>query len=70
MEMLCLDRLSLKLGQLVQEGTFGRVYQGTLLADDVQEEDVVIKTVVAGASQGQSHILIKEGTALYGMVLS
>ena len=76
MRMLEVDRLRLKLGQLIQEGTFGRVYQvryyndiigliqlynvtqGTLLNDDEQEEDVYVKTVVAGSSHTQSQILI------------
>ncbi len=38
------------------------------MGDDEREGDVLIKTVVAGSSQSQSHLLIKEATALYGMV--
>ncbi len=36
--------------------------------EDDREEDVLIKTVVAGASQGQREMLVREGTALFGMV--
>ena len=68
MQMLEVDRLRLKLGQLLQEGTFGRVYQSTLLNDDDQEEDVLVKTVVAGSSHTQSQVLIRDGTSLQGMV--
>ncbi len=67
--------MRLKLGQLLQEGTFGRVYQGTLSGrddkvggEDEEERDVLIKTVVAGASQAQREMLVMEATALYGMV--
>eukprot|EP00094_Tigriopus_californicus_P003572 TCALIF_03435-PA protein Name:"Similar to dnt Tyrosine-protein kinase Dnt (Drosophila melanogaster)" AED:0.21 eAED:0.21 QI:0/0/0/0.71/1/1/7/0/583 len=68
MAMLEIDRLRLRLGQLLQEGTFGRVYQGTLLTADAEPEiDVVVKTVVAGSSASQCALLIKEGVALQGI---
>jgi len=67
MMLLEVDRLRLKLGQLLQEGTFGRVYQSTLLNDD-EEEDVLVKTVVAGSSETQSQIMISEGTSLHGLI--
>merc|ERR1712106_290934 len=40
------DRLSLTLGDLLLEGTFGRVYQGRLDGCG----DVMVKTVVMGSS--------------------
>lgn len=66
MMLLEVDRLRLKLGQLLQEGTFGRVYQSTLLTDD-GEEDVLVKTVVSGSSEAQRQIMISEGTSLHGL---
>ncbi len=72
MAALEVDRLRLKLDQLLQEGTFGRVYQGTLLGESSSapggEAEVVVKTVVAGASQSQSKMLVAEATSLFGMV--
>lgn len=67
-QILHVERLRLKLGQLLQEGTFGRIYQGTFMTDENMEEDVFIKTVIAGSSSAQSQILIKEATSLYEMV--
>ena len=79
--ILSVDRLRLRLGQLLQEGTFGRVYQGTLMTpskigpledgDDVclateKETDVFVKTVIAGTSTTQCQLLVKEGVALFG----
>ena len=72
MAALEVDRLRLKLDQLLQEGTFGRVYQGTLLGESSSapggEAEVVVKTVVAGASQSQRQMLVAEATSLFGMV--
>lgn len=73
MALLEVDRLRLKLGQLLQEGTFGRVYQGTLLRDGgggegPGESDVAIKTVAAGSSAAQREGLVREATRLHGAV--
>ena len=42
--------------------------QGTLLNPDDLEDDVLIKTVIAGSSLAQVNMLIKEATGLHGMV--
>lgn len=42
-------------------------FQSTLLNDDEQEDDVLVKTVIAGSSETQSTILIREGTSLQGL---
>lgn len=41
--------------------------QSTLLNED-EEEDVLVKTVVAGSSEAQSQIMISEGTSLHGLM--
>ena len=41
-------------------------FQSTLLNDE--EEDVLVKTVVAGSSETQSQIMISEGTSLHGLI--
>ena len=41
-------------------------FQGTFLNDE--EEDVLVKTVVAGSSEAQSHIMISEGTSLHSLM--
>ena len=42
-------------------------FQSTLLNDE-EEEDVLVKTVVAGSSETQSQIMISEGTSLHGLM--
>lgn len=79
--ILSVDRLRLRLGQLLQEGTFGRVYQGTLMTPSKigplgdgdnacmsteKETDVFVKTVIAGTSATQCQLLVREGVALFG----
>ena len=59
-EKLVVDRLDLTLGDLLLEGTFGRVYQGRLGA-----RDVMVKTVVMGCSEAQAVKLVTEGSSLY-----
>ena len=59
-EKLVVDRLDLTLGDLLLEGTFGRVYQGRL-----GSRDVMVKTVVMGCSESQAVKLVTEGSSLY-----
>lgn len=59
-EKLVVDRLDLTLGDLLLEGTFGRVYQGRL-----GSRDVMVKTVVMGSSEAQAVKLVTEGSSLY-----
>jgi RYK receptor-like tyrosine kinase len=65
-EEIAVDRLSLTLGDLLQEGTFGRIYQGRLDID-CDSEDVMVKTVVMGSSSHQANKLVNEGGSLYGI---
>ena len=59
----------LKLGSLLQEGTFGKVYQGRYSNDitEDEEEDVVIKTVMSWSSTTQSELLVIEAVKLSGL---
>lgn len=61
-ELLTIKRYRVRLSNLLQEGTFGRVYRGTY--NDVQ--DVLVKTVAQNASPTQVSLLLQEGTSLYG----
>lgn len=66
LEELVIDRLSLTLGDLLLEGTFGRVYQGRLTTQEITR-DVMVKTVVMGSSQAQAVKLVTEGSLLHGV---
>lgn len=59
---LTVQRCRVRLSNLLQEGTFGRVYRGTY--NDCQE--VLVKTVAQHASQMQVSVLLQEGMSLYG----
>lgn len=59
---LTVQRCRVRLSNLLQEGTFGRVYRGTY--NDCQ--DVLVKTVAQHASQMQVSVLLQEGMSLYG----
>ncbi|XP_017886606.1 tyrosine-protein kinase Drl-like [Ceratina calcarata] len=64
---LAVPRSALYCRNLVQEGTFGRVYKGTLeLAG--REQEVIIKTVTEVASAYQASLLVVEGSQLAGLV--
>ncbi|XP_076686760.1 tyrosine-protein kinase Dnt [Andrena cerasifolii] len=64
---LAVSRSALYCRNLVQEGTFGRVYKGTLeLAG--REQEVIIKTVTEVASAYQASLLVVEGSQLAGLV--
>lgn len=61
-DLLTIKRYRVRLSNLLQEGTFGRVYRGTY--NEVQ--DVLVKTVAQHASDTQVQLLLQEGTSLYG----
>jgi len=58
------DRLSLTLGDLLLEGTFGRIYQGRLARAE-GSVDVMVKTIVTGSSRAQADKLVREGSLLH-----
>ncbi|XP_017465150.1 PREDICTED: tyrosine-protein kinase Dnt [Rhagoletis zephyria] len=59
---LTVERCRVRLSNLLQEGTFGRVYRGTYN----DNQDVLVKTVAQHASQMQVSLLLQEGMSLYG----
>ena len=63
-EQLVVDRLDLTLGDLLLEGTFGRVYQGRLTLGQGCR-DVMVKTIVMGSSEAQAVKLITDGSLLW-----
>ncbi|XP_043494510.1 tyrosine-protein kinase Drl isoform X1 [Polistes fuscatus] len=64
---LSVPRSALYCRNLVQEGTFGRVYRGTLDMGD-REQEVIIKTVTEVASAYQASLLVVEGSQLAGLI--
>jgi len=64
---LKIQRSKVRLGNVILEGTFGRVYIGSYVTDDGKEEDVIIKTVADHASQIQIALLLKEGMSMYSL---
>lgn len=59
---LTVQKCRIRLYNLVQEGTYGRVYRGTY--NDTQ--NVLVKTVAQHANQTQVSLLLQEGMHLYG----
>ncbi|KAI9578753.1 hypothetical protein GQX74_009327 [Glossina fuscipes] len=59
---LTVERCRVRLSNLLQEGTFGRVYRGTYN----ENQEVLVKTVAQHASQMQVSLLLQEGMSLYG----
>lgn len=65
---LSIQRCRVRLRNIVMEGTFGRVYNGTYTnEEDGQEENVLVKTVTDHASQTQTSLLLQEGMTMYGL---
>ena len=65
-------RSRLKLGSLIQEGTFGKLYQGRFKNEDLEnvineEDDVMIKTVMSWSSSTQSQLLVIDGVKVAGL---
>lgn len=67
-----LDRKRITLGDLLLEGTFGRVYTGTLLSLDETEsgteQEVYVKTVTDQANPDQVQLFLTESVLLKGLV--
>lgn len=59
---ITVERCRVRLSNLIQEGTYGRVYKGTYS----DTEQVIVKTVAQHASQMQVSLLLQEGMSLYG----
>ncbi|XP_013381539.1 tyrosine-protein kinase RYK-like [Lingula anatina] len=68
---IALERNRITLGEIVMEGTFGKIYNGYLLGEDetekTLEQKVYIKTVTDQARQDQIQTMLKESCLLKGL---
>lgn len=65
---LTIDRWKVEMGELVQEGTFGRVYRGIYRDPYARAAlSVIIKTVSGEASSSQARMAVREGLLLAGL---
>ncbi|XP_074101998.1 tyrosine-protein kinase Dnt isoform X1 [Cotesia typhae] len=64
---MAIPRSALYCRSVIQEGTFGRVYKGSLNIAG-REQEVIIKTVTEVASAYQASLLVVEGSQLAGLV--
>ncbi|XP_077988168.1 tyrosine-protein kinase RYK-like [Glandiceps talaboti] len=72
---IAVERSQLTLGDVLHEGTFGRVYHGYVVmstndseSQHEEELEVFVKTVTDQASEEQRSLLIKESCLLHGIV--
>ncbi|XP_076453716.1 tyrosine-protein kinase RYK-like isoform X3 [Babylonia areolata] len=68
---IAIERKAVTLGELVLEGTFGRIYHGTVLWEDEdkesREQQVMVKTVTDQARPDQVSLFLTESLVLKGM---
>ncbi|XP_071545509.1 tyrosine-protein kinase Dnt-like isoform X3 [Panulirus ornatus] len=65
---LAIDRWKVEVGEVVQEGTFGRVYRGVYRDPYARAAlTVIIKTVSGEASSAQARMVVREGLLLAGL---
>lgn len=65
---IVLDRLRVSLGEILQEGTFGKIYEGVVTGpEDGEGQNVFVKTVSEKASDEQASLLLAEGSMLKGL---
>ncbi|XP_014669815.1 PREDICTED: tyrosine-protein kinase RYK-like [Priapulus caudatus] len=67
---ISIERSRLTLADVIQEGTFGKIYHGVLLgegADMEVENDVFVKTVTEQASESQVNLFITESCMMLGL---
>lgn len=60
-------RCRIRLRNVILEGTFGRVYQGSYSNEEGIEDKVIVKTVTDHASQVQISLLLQEGMSMYSL---
>ncbi|XP_070213290.1 tyrosine-protein kinase RYK-like [Littorina saxatilis] len=68
---ITIERKCVTLGELMIEGTFGRIYHGTVLWEDEdkesREQEVMVKTVTDQARPDQVSLFLTESMALKGL---
>ncbi|CAG5117591.1 unnamed protein product, partial [Candidula unifasciata] len=69
---MLIDKKLITVGDLLLEGTFGRIYMGTLAGDNQneanKEQDVFVKTVTSQATADQVQVFLTESVQLKGLV--
>ncbi|EFA11279.1 tyrosine-protein kinase Drl [Tribolium castaneum] len=64
---LTVQRCRVRLSNVIMEGTFARVYQGSYTNEEGVDEPVIVKTVTDHASQIQISLLLQEGMSMYSL---
>ncbi|CAG0881474.1 unnamed protein product [Cyprideis torosa] len=67
LKSLTVDQKHIVAEELLQEGTFGRIYRGTYQKPGFPKEHVMIKTVTGHSSPVQSTLLLGEGLLMFGV---
>lgn len=63
---ITVERSKITLNEVLHEGTFGRIYRATYVANESEgERDVFVKTVADHASQIQVSLLVAEGMMMF-----
>ncbi|KAK3094925.1 hypothetical protein FSP39_007934 [Pinctada imbricata] len=72
---IVIQRQRISLSEVLLEGTFGRIYQGTLLSEGERAEnefgadqEIIVKTVTDQARPDQIHLLLTEGSMMLGIL--
>ncbi|XP_048247730.1 tyrosine-protein kinase RYK-like isoform X1 [Haliotis rufescens] len=69
---IAVERKRIALGDLLMEGTFGRIYLGTLIGEDENEvsmeQEVYIKTLTDQARGDQLQVFLTESCMLKGLI--
>nr|XP_022339285.1 tyrosine-protein kinase RYK-like isoform X1 [Crassostrea virginica] len=69
-----IEHRRIALGELQMEGTFGRIYQGTLLSETESETElgadqgIIVKTVSDQARPDQVHLFLTESCMMLGII--
>ncbi|KAL5005369.1 hypothetical protein ScPMuIL_018825 [Solemya velum] len=69
---IAIEKKRISLGSVLLEGTFGRVYQGTLLSEDDSDfgadQEIIVKTITDQARSDQVHVFLNESCMMRGLV--
>ncbi|XP_061185069.1 tyrosine-protein kinase RYK-like [Saccostrea echinata] len=74
LQEVAIEHRRIALGELQMEGTFGRIYQGTILSETVSETEIgvdqgiMIKTVSDQARPDQVHLFLTESCMMMGII--
>ncbi|XP_033760964.1 tyrosine-protein kinase RYK-like [Pecten maximus] len=69
---IAISRKRISLAEMLLEGTFGKVYQGTLLSEGDNnfgaDQEIIVKTVTDQARSDQVHLFLTESCMMKGLV--